>query len=148
MRPRRTRARGDAGSVAPLIIGLTAVLLLLVAVVVDASAAFLKRQELDAVADAAALAATDGVQADALYLHGVGERVAVDPAAAERYVAAYLRASGAAGRFPTLDYEVRADGETVVVRLVAAVRLPFHVPGVEATSRISGTAASVVVVGS
>lgn len=141
-----SRTRGETGSVTPLIIGFTAVLLLLVAVVVDASAAFLRRQELDAVADAAALAATDGVQADAVYLHGVGERVAVDPGAAERYVAAYLRSSGAAERFPALAYDVRADGDTVVVRLVADVRLPLRVPGVGSTSRITGTAASVIVV--
>lgn len=136
----------EVGSIAPLVIGLTAVLLVLVAVVVDASAAFLRRQELDSVADAAALAATDGVQADALYLHGLGDRIEVDAATARRYVDGYLAASGAAGRFPGLSVEVRADAGTVVVRLIAPVRLPLHVPGVLPESRVTGTAASVVVV--
>ncbi|MGN6251045.1 MAG: pilus assembly protein TadG-related protein [Marmoricola sp.] len=138
--------RTERGSVTPLILGFTAILLVLVAVVVDASAAFLRRQELDAVADAAALAATDGAQAEAVYLHGVGGRVEVDPAAARRYVAAYLDEVGAAARFPGLTVQVRTDAATVVVRLVGSVRLPLHVPGVGGVSRITGTAAAVVAV--
>lgn len=141
------RHRADErGSIAPLVIGLTALLLVLVAVVVDASAAFLRRQELDSVADAAALAATDGVQGDAVYTHGLGDRVEIDPDTARRYVAAYLDRSGALDRFPGLAVEVRTEVDTVVVRLVGAVRLPLHVPGVLQESRITGTAASVVVV--
>ena len=140
------RRRAERGSIAPLVIGLTAVLLVLVAVVVDASAAFLRRQELDSVADAAALAATDGVQGDAVYTHGLGDRVEIDPDTARRYVAAYLDDSGAVDRFPGLAVEVSTDVDTVVVRLVAGVHLPLHVPGVVQESRITGTAASVVVV--
>ena len=50
------RSRDDAGSVAPMIIGFAVVAMLLVGVVVDSSAAFLARQNLNATADAAALA--------------------------------------------------------------------------------------------
>jgi Flp pilus assembly protein TadG len=129
-----------------MIAGFAAVLVLLVAVVVDASAAFLRRQQLDALADAAALAATDGVQGEAVYTRGLGRRAEIDPVAARRFVAAYLGASGARGRFPGLVYRVRTTADTVVVRLSAPVRLPLHVGGVGDRTTVTGTAASVVAV--
>jgi hypothetical protein len=140
-------SRLERGSVAPLLIGLALVLTVLVAVVVDASAAFLRRQQLDSLADAAALAATDGVQGDAVYTRGLGDRAAIDPAAARRHVAAYVAASGARSRFPGLVYEVRTSADTVVVRLSAPLRLPLRVGDLGATPTVTGTAASVVVVG-
>lgn len=141
------RARGsERGSITPLIIGFAVVLTLLVAVVVDASAAFLRRQQLDSVADAAALAATDGVQGDAVYAHGLGERVEIDAVAARRYVADYLSTSGAVDRFPGLVVEVRTAADRVEVRLSAPLRLPLHVAGVGSTTQVTGTAASVVAV--
>jgi hypothetical protein len=137
---------GERGSVTPLIIGLAAVLVLLVAVVVDASAAFLRRQQLDSLADAAALAATDGVQGEAVYTHGLGRRAAIDPDAARRYVADYLAASGARAHFPGLVCEVRTTADTVVVRLSAPMQLPLHVGDVGTTTTVTGTASSVVAV--
>src|SRR4029079_9679145 len=55
-------ARGEHGSVTPLILGFAVAVAMLVAVVVDASAAYLRRQGLNSAADAAALAATDAIQ--------------------------------------------------------------------------------------
>lgn len=74
----------ERGSITPLIIGFAVVIAMLVAVVVDSSAAFLRRQQLDSVADAAALAATDGVQGDAVYTRGLGDTAQIDAAAARR----------------------------------------------------------------
>ena len=72
-------ARRDAeGSVTPLVIGFAVVVALLVGVVVDASAAYLRRQGLNSAADAAALAATDGIQGEQVYTHGLGERAQID----------------------------------------------------------------------
>jgi hypothetical protein len=141
---RHSRRHSERGSVTPLIIGLAAVLVLLVAVVVDASAAFLRRQQLDSLADAAALAATDGVQGGAVYTHGLGERAAIDPAAARRFVVAYLASSGARHRFPGLVLEVRTSADTVLVRVSAPLRLPLHVGGVGTTTTVTGTAAAEV----
>ena len=138
--------RRESGSITPLVVGLAVVVALLVAAVVDASAAYLQRQGLDAVADAAALAATDGIEGDQVYLQGLGARAQIDPASARAYVAAYLRASGAWERFPGLDYAVDARGQTVVVRVAAPLRLPLHVPGVGRSTVVRGTAASVVAV--
>lgn len=142
MSPRRR----EAGSITPLVVGLAVVVALLVAVVVDASAAYLQRQGLDAVADAAALAATDGIEGDQVYLHGLGERAQIDPASARQYVADYLRSSGARARFPGLAWSVDASGRTVVVRVAAPLRLPLHVAGVGRTAVVRGAAASVVAV--
>jgi uncharacterized membrane protein len=138
--------RDERGSVTPLIIGFTVVIVLLVAVVVDASAAFLQRQRLDSVADAAALAATDGIQGEAVYTQGLGRRAEIDPLAAEAYVTAYVANTRAAVRFPGLAYTVDARSNTVVVRVTAPLRLPLHVPGVGPRTLVSGTAASVIVV--
>ena len=142
MRPRRP----ETGSIIPLVVGLALVVALLVAVVVDASAAYLQRQGLDAVADAAALAATDGIEGDQVYREGLGVRAEIDPESARAYVADYLRSSGVRGRFPGLGWSVEARGQTVVVRVAAPLRLPLKVPGVGHTAVVRGTAASVVAV--
>jgi hypothetical protein len=141
-----SRRRDERGSVTPLIIGFTVVVALLVAVVVDASAAYLRRQGLNSAADSAALAATDGIQGEEVYTHGLGRRAEIDPDAARRYVADYFAGSGIRRRFPGLDYSVETTANTVVVRIVTAMDLPLRVPGVGTGVRVTGSAASVVVV--
>jgi len=143
-RPRRRPS--ENGSVTPLIIGFAVVVAMLVGVVVDASAAYLRRQGLNSAADAAALAATDGIQGEEVYTHGLGKRAEIDPVAARRYVEDYVASSGIRRRFPGLDYSVQTTTDTVVVRIVAPMDLPLHVPGVGTDVAVSGTAASVVVV--
>lgn len=140
------RTRDERGSVTPLVIGFMVVVALLVAVVVDASAAYLRRQSLNATADAAALAATDGLQGEAVYTQGLGRTARIDPAAARALVAAYVASSGAARRHPGLRWTVRTSNDTVVVRMTAPLELPLRVPGVADGVRISGEAASLVVV--
>lgn len=144
--PRRSRRRDECGSMTPLIIGFTVVVALVVAMVVDASAAYLRRQGLNATADAAALAATDGLQGEQVYTEGLGRRAQIDPVAARQYVETYLATSGASRRFPGLSHTVRTTGDTVIVRLAAPTDLPLRVPGVGEQVRITGEAASVVVV--
>jgi len=139
--------REERGSITPLVIGFAFVVAVLVAVVVDASAAYLRRQGLDSVADAAALAATDGLQGDRVYTSGLGDHAEIDPAAARRYIEDYLRTTGATARYPGLAWTVTSTGDTVVVRLSAPLRLPLHVPGVGDDAVVTATAASVVVVG-
>jgi hypothetical protein len=142
-----TAARGsDRGQASVLIVGFALVGLLMVAVVVDASAAYLRRQGLDNLADAAALAAADGVQGRQVYEGGLGERAQIDPEAARSYVASYLRAVDAGGRYPGLRYSVDASGDRVVVRVQAPLDLPFVLPGLDPRATISATAASYVVV--
>lgn len=142
----RATPRDERGSVTPLIIGFMLVVAMLVAVVVDASAAYLRRQSLHATADAAALAATQALQGERVYTEGLGRTAELDPVAARQHVAAYVARSGARQRWPGLDWRVRTAGDTVVVRLTAPLDLPLQVPGVGDGWRISGEAASVVVV--
>lgn len=139
-------ARGEPGQTSLLIIGLSVVVLMLVAVVVDASAAYLRRQGLDSLADGAALAAADGVQGEQVYEGGLGERAGIDPVVARGYVAEYLAAVGAAEKYPVLDYSVRATADSVVVRVSAPLVLPLTPPGWETRPVITGTAASFVAV--
>lgn len=140
------RNREEAGSITPMVIGFMLIVAMLVAVVVDASAAFLQRQRLNSIADAAALAATDGLQGDQVYSHGLGELARIDAATAHHYAAAEVAASGAARDLPGLQLSVRAETNTVVVTVRAPLDLPLKVPGVAEQAMISGTAASVVAV--
>ncbi|HMY09259.1 MAG: pilus assembly protein TadG-related protein [Nocardioidaceae bacterium] len=143
---RHAREECEQGSVTPMIIGFCVVLMMLVGVVVNASAAFLARQNLNSTADAAALAATDGMQGEQVYAGGLGKRAQIDPASARRYVADFLRSSDASKRYGQLSYEVTADRDRVMVRVRGQVKLPIPVPGVATHAMISGTAASEIAI--
>lgn len=144
MRPRR---RSEAGQAGVLVVGFFLVAVLLVVVVVDASAAYLRRQRLDALADGASLAATEGVDTAQLYVGGVGDSVEIDPVAARARVAAYLRDVGAFTDHPGLTYRVRTTGDTVEVVVRTPLELPFAPPGWDGSTTVTGTAASYVAVG-
>ncbi len=75
-----------------------------VAVVTDASAAYLQRQGLDNLADGAALAGADlGAAGDDVYTGGIGDdRLAVTEAEAKAAVQAYLQRAGAHAKYPGL----------------------------------------------
>lgn len=140
------RPRDDAGQTAVLIVGFAIIALLMVGVAVDASAAYLRRQGLDNLADGAALAAADGVQGRQVYEGGLGERARIDPAVARLYVADYLRATGAARSYPGLRFSVDATTDRVIVRVAAPLDLPITPPGWAQRPTISATAASYVAV--
>lgn len=139
---RARRIRTEDGSIAPLIIGFMLVLVMLVGVVSNASAAFLKRQQLNALADGAALAATEGVEGEQVYVHGLGSRARIDPRAARTAVLAHLDAAGVHG----LRHQITARDDAVTVRLRAPIDLPFHLGGLGNRVWISGTATGVVTV--
>jgi hypothetical protein len=140
------RRRDQHGSVTPLLIGFAVVVAMLVAVVVDASAAYLRRQGLNSLSDAAALAATEGLQGEQVYTSGLGEAAAIDPAAAAQHVASYLHGSGAMDRYPGLRYQVTTRDTTVLVEVSTPLELPLHLPGLPLTTRVTGAAASQIVV--
>lgn len=140
------RRSGQRGQATVLIIGFTVVAVMMVAVVVDASAAYLRRTALDSLADGAVLAAADGIQGRQVYEGGLGRRAQIDPVVARRFVTEYLRDSGAARRYPGLVYSVDAAPDRVVVHVSSPVRLPITPPGWDRRPVISGTAASFVTV--
>ncbi len=135
-------SRADDGSITPLIIGFTLVLVMLVGVVTNASAAFLKRQQLNALADGAALAATEGIEGEQVYTHGLSGHARIDTRAATRAVLAHLNAAGVRG----LRHEITAREDAVTVHLRAPIDLPFHLGELGTRVWISGTATGVVAV--
>lgn len=135
------RRRTEAGQVSVLIIGFFAVAALLVVVVTDASAAYLHRQRLDAVADGAAIAAVDGLQESSIYRNGLGEKAALDPLQARALVAEYLRGVGAY-RYAGLRYQVVTTSDSVTVSVTAPLHLPLAPPGWGADTRVTATSAA------
>ncbi len=142
-----SRRRNETGQTALLIVGFFAVAVLLVVVVVDASAAYLRKQELDALADGAALAAADAVREEQVYTEGLGETAPLDPVAARRQVGAYLSSVGAHRSYRGLRYTVAPGQQSVEVRVSAPLELPFAPPGWAGSAQITGTASAIVAVG-
>lgn len=136
--------RSDRGTVTVLIVGFIVVVGLLTAVVVDASAAYLRRQSLMALADGSALAAADGVEWEQVYTTGLGEQAVVDPQVAHDFVADYLRTTGAFAEHPGLSWRVSTDGTVVTVRVAAPLDLPITPSGWAGATIVSGTASAVV----
>src|SRR4051794_24556381 len=100
---------------------------MLVALVVDTSAAYLQRQGLDTLADGAALRGADlGATGEDVYEGGVpAETLALTRSQARSAVADYLRDAGAYARYPGLSYTVRIEGDRVEVSLHAPLDLPL-----------------------
>jgi uncharacterized membrane protein len=139
--------KDERGQTGLMITGLFLVAVLLVVVVVDASAAYLRRQRLDSLADGAALAAVDGLQGEAVYTRGLGERAEIDPVAARAYSAGYLRQLGAQHDYPGLQLRVVTTLDTVQVRITTPLDLPLVPPGWAEDARVTGHAAAFVTVG-
>jgi Flp pilus assembly protein TadG len=115
---------GDEGSVLVLVVGLTAVLVVLVGVVVDVSAVVLARRSLSSAADGAAVAAAQALDDDAFYARGPAAGVPLSRAEVQDRVSAY-EASTAQGQ-PGLRMRGTVDGGyTAVVTATRTVRLPF-----------------------
>ncbi|GAB2877200.1 pilus assembly protein TadG-related protein [Nocardioides pacificus] len=145
---RRSHPRDERGQTSLLIIGFATILLLAVAVVVDASAAYLQRQGLATLADGAALHGADGgARGMETYTTGLADdRLAQAASGARAAVADYFRASDAYRRYPGLTYEVRADGERIVVRVRAPLDLPLSVPGSPGSTMIGAQGSAVVTI--
>lgn len=127
------RRRDDQGSTIPMIIGFALVLALVVAFVVDASAAYLRRQALDALADGAALQGADlGAAGTQVYAGGLdADELRIGTASAQRAVDDYLARLGAYRRYPGLTTSVSIDASQrrVRVHLKAPLHLPLAIPG-------------------
>lgn len=125
------RCRDERGQASVVIIGFAALILMLVAVVVDASDAYLERQDLDSLADGAALYAADAAaEGREVYDGGLGDDdLRLDAGVARAAVTSYLRDAGAHRSHLALRAVVRVDRDTVRVTLISRVDLPFTLPG-------------------
>jgi uncharacterized membrane protein len=118
------RPRGDDGSVLLLVLGLTGVLLVAVALVVNVSAVILAKRALASAADGAAVSAAQALDEEAFYASGLAGGLPLDADEAASRVAAY-RADVEAGQ-PGLQLSLRVDGRTAVVRASRTIALPLR----------------------
>ena len=126
------RHRSERGTVTLLVVGFAVVLLMMAAVVTDASAAYLQRQSLDTLADGAALTAADaGASGDEAYGEGLDADLHLDADVARAAVFGYLRRVGAFARYLGLTATVSVDSTArrVLVEVHAPLHLPLHLPG-------------------
>jgi uncharacterized membrane protein len=141
MSGRRTGCRGgEGGQISLLIIGFAAILLALVAVVVDASQVVLLRRALASVADGAALAAAQSVAERPLYSGLARTSLPLDPAAAR--AAAVEHVSWVGGEARILAVDVRADTVTVVVAAQADLPLVGQVTEAFDGTTVTATASA------
>jgi uncharacterized membrane protein len=130
-----------------LIVGLAVVLLMMAAVVTDASAAYLQRQGLDTLADGAALTAADaGASGHETYDEGLGADLHLDEAVARSAALTYLQRVGAFARYPGLTVQVAIDPtrQRVTVAVHAPLHLPLHVPGSPQVASVGARSAATV----
>jgi hypothetical protein len=132
-------AKEEAGQLTVLIVVFALCLLMAVAAVTDISASYLRRQSIASLADGAALSATDGAAAAAVYGDPHASYVALDEAAARAAVDRYLRDVDAYHDFPGLRADVDVVDDTLSVRLQTPYRLPFPVPGATEETTIEAT---------
>ena len=125
------RRRDERGSTIPLLIGLAAVLLMGIALVINASSAYLQRQSLDTLADGAALRGAD-LGAAGVYADGglTQARLLQEEGAVRKVVVAYLESVGADRTYPGLQVSARVNAadRSVTVLLTAPLDLPLHIP--------------------
>lgn len=103
-----------------LTLGFIVICILAVAVVVDASAVFLQRRSLQAVADSAALAGAQAIDVQAYYERGASGGITLDP----DQVRTVVRKQVGRSEGVRLD-SVRIDRGEVIVRAHTRVRPPF-----------------------
>ena len=121
---------------------------MLVAVVVDASSAYLQRQGLETLADGAALHGADlGATGEEVYTDGVSEhRLELTRAQAAQAVDRYLAEVRARHRYPGLTVQVLVDpvSERVTVHLTAPLDLPLTFPGSPESAQVGASGSAVV----
>jgi uncharacterized membrane protein len=144
----RLRRRGERGQATVLIVGFATFLAMTVALVVDATSAYLQRQALDSLADGAALHGADlGATGRDVYVGGVpADHLVLTAAQVRAAVGDYLRSTGAFRHYPGLTYDVRVDPATDSVRvsLSAPLDLPLTVPGSPERATVGATGSAVV----
>ena len=141
--------RDQSGQATIMIVGFAVVLALAIAMVVDATAAYLQRQGLDTVADGAALRGADlGATGHEVYTGGVPSgRLDVTADAVRASVRDYLASSGAYAKYPGLSYTVSVDpgASSITVHLRAPLDLPLTMPGSPEVATVGATGSAVVI---
>lgn len=138
---RVVRRADDRGQITMLVLGLFGIVLLMVAVVTDLTKAYLVHADLTATADAAALAAADGV-GKRVYAGGLNGPAEIDRGEATALVEDYLARWIESDRYRDLEWSVDVAGNRVVVRMSSQAKLPFMVPGSDGTATVTTEASA------
>ena len=122
----RLDVRSDRGNIMLLGIGFIGICLLALAVITDSSSAFIQQRELQARADAIALAGTQGIDLVQYYENGATEATRLDSAQVaslvhDHFIAGSDPTSGVPE--PTMEFSTTPTG--VYVTLTAPLRLTF-----------------------
>ncbi len=118
------RARGDRGSITPLILVFFLVAALLVMGTISAGSAFLEQRDLQAVCDGAAVRASSAVDEAGAYSGPAGQSALPLSEASVRAAVAEYHAQGYVGD-PTLTMSASTDGQVVTVTCRRVVQIPF-----------------------
>lgn len=131
-------SRDESGQLTPLVIGFAVIVVLLVAVVANASNAFLHRRSLASWADGAATAATQQVAEQVVYAGPLGDTLPIAEDEARAAVLDYVARHGLTERFDQFAVViVDVDGATGAVTVEFSARVPL-VWANEATSGFGG----------
>jgi Putative Flp pilus-assembly TadE/G-like len=136
---------GDEGQILPLVVAYALIALTLMIVVVDISAVHLQRDRLFALADSAALDASDALEESRFYSEGAPISTGTEAAAVplsdhsvQTSVQRYLRVAGPEAHLAAVALDEPTgspDGETAEVTLVARAHLPLFSFAVAGWSR-------------
>lgn len=122
----RNLVREEGGSILLFGIGLGIATLMIVTAAVNVAALWTTRNVLDGIADGAALAAAQAVDANAVYRNGLGSALVLSEPIARSRVSQYVQASGI--RKQTTGFSVRSvvvSGRAVTVTVQASPIMPF-----------------------
>jgi hypothetical protein len=133
---RRSLLADDDGNVLPLVLGYAVLALALILVCANATSLYLAQKRLDALADAAALAASDGFS---LTLEGGEPRAELDDERIRAQAASVVEAAPGGAE---LVAAVSADGSSARVTVAAAWHPPVFAPFVPDGVPLAATATS------
>lgn len=112
----------ESGQISLLIIGCCALIGLLAVVVVNSSATFLQKQRLADLADGAALAGADAVQAEQIYTKGISRDLPLNSLSARKAAVSYLAGND-------LTWDINISTRAVRIQLRKPLKLPLVPPG-------------------
>ena len=126
MKWKRIHLAGDQGNIMLLGIGFIGICLLALAVITDASSAFIQQRELQAQADSIALAGAQGIDLAQYYENGATEATTLDPVNVATLVHDHFNASiDTASQEPSPKMAFTSTPSGVFVTLTAPLRLTF-----------------------
>ncbi|MGB4325243.1 MAG: Tad domain-containing protein [Candidatus Nanopelagicales bacterium] len=129
----------ERGSIMLLGIGFTGVCLLALAVVTDASSAFIQQRNLQSYADSIALAGAQGIDRSEYYRSGATESTRLDPQVVRSTIEGQIRAFDVPNQ-PRVEFSSNGTAVSVFVkaplRLTFFDTLPFDPVVVSATARL------------